>query len=78
MSEMKEPLCVEVFKKSLRKHEKKGRRLNKKCMLCDLKCDGNTFIIRDLNEVEPIMVCDECLNDFANHNYDKLCRKVIK
>ena len=48
-----------------------------RCQICKEKCDGK-IIIRDPNIEKGLKVCDDCLNDYGNQNYDNLSKKLKK
>ena len=46
-----------------------------KCDICGKECKGN-LVVRDANIVQELRVCRDCLNDFANQEYEKLTKKL--
>jgi ribosome-binding protein aMBF1 (putative translation factor) len=45
------------------------------CDICGTGCEGN-LIIRDASVVQEIRACPGCFNEYANHDYDKLTKKL--
>ena len=45
------------------------------CQTCGKKCDGDNKVI-DQNVEGNITVCNDCLNDFGNQDYDSLTKKL--
>lgn len=48
-----------------------------KCDICKAECDGKNHV-RDPMIVQMLTVCDSCLNDFGNQDYDSLTAKLEK
>lgn len=47
-----------------------------RCKICNAECDGK-LAIGDLRyDGGDFIVCMECLNQYANHEFDKLTKKV--
>lgn len=48
-----------------------------KCDICLRECDGKNVIV-DIYIVPDLVVCNECLNEYANQEFDKLTTKLEK
>ncbi len=48
----------------------------KSCDICKVICDGKNTIKSTIHD--PLTVCDNCLNDYANHEWDNLTKKMEK
>lgn len=49
---------------------------NMKCEWCDVPLEPNDNFVVVMSDMGKFKVCKECLNDYANQNYDKLTSKV--
>lgn len=64
----------ETYKRLLKEQSEK-----KRCKFCQEECDGD-LILRDLSitmkDGSDVVLCGECLNFYANHEYDKLEKRL--
>jgi len=47
-----------------------------KCQWCDIPIDSEQNLVVVIQDMGKFRVCAECLNDYANNEYDKLTAKI--